>query len=366
MRALIVESPGGPVELVPDVQIDRPADDEILVDVRCCGLCSTDVHIIEGTIPFPMPAICGHEVAGSILELGARVTGLRPGDEVVVSCRPACGRCYWCLRGEQHLCGNSLGWATGLLDGERTGLRRGGQPVYRGVGVAGFAEQVLVKAPAAVRLPAGVPLDLASILGCGVLTGVGAVFNTARVEAGATVLVVGLGGVGMSAVQGARIVGASVIVGVDPAAERRELALHLGATHVLDASPGEVLELVRTQTRGCGVDHAFDTVGAQATTALAFDATRAGGTVVVVGVPPGGASITLPAGALVSMEKKVTGCFVGSGNPAFEIPRLLRLWESGQLQLEPMVTRRRPVTELNDAIADMKATVGLRTVLTLA
>ena len=365
MRALIVEEPKSPVKLVRDVCIDDPSPDEILVDVRYCGLCATDLHIIDGTIPFPMPAVCGHEVSGSVLQVGHRVSEFTQGDDVVVSCRPACGNCYWCLRGKVHLCGNSFGWSTGLLEGNRTGLSRGNATVYRGVGVAGFADKVLVKARAAVKIPPELPLDLASILGCGVLTGVGAVFNTAHVGVGSTVLIVGLGGVGMSAIQGARIVGASIIIGIDPSEEKRSLAMNLGATHTVDSNSSDVLEVIMSMTDGLGVDYAFDTVGTPQTTSLCFDGACAGGDIVVVGVPPGDAVISVPGGALVSAEKKISGCFVGSANPSFEIPRLIRLWESGQLQLEPMVTTRRPIAELASAIEDMKASVGLRTVLEL-
>lgn len=365
MRALIVEEPKSPIKFVRDVRIDDPSPDEILVDVKYCGLCATDLHIIDGTIPFPMPAICGHEVSGSVAEVGHHVKEFRQGDDVVVSCRPACGSCYWCVRGQVHLCGNSLGWSTGLLEGDRTGLSRGDSTVYRGVGVAGFADNVLVKARAAVKIPPELPLDLASILGCGVLTGVGAVFNTARVEVGSTVLIVGLGGVGMSAIQGARIVGASIIIGVDPSEEKRTLAGKLGATHTIDSSSADVLDTIMSMTDGRGADYTFDTVGTSETAALCFAGARAGGVTVVVGVPPGDAAISVPGAVLVSTEKKISGCFVGSADPSFEIPRLIRLWESGQLQLEPLVTARRPIAELESALEDLKASSGLRTVLEL-
>jgi Zn-dependent alcohol dehydrogenase len=251
-----------------------------------------------------------------------------------------------------------------FLDGS-TGLSRGGAPVYRGLGVGAFAEQVLTHETGAIKVPADTPLDVACVLGCAVQTGVGAVLNTARVEPGATVLVLGLGGIGLSVVQGARVAGASRIIVSDPVEARRDAAARLGATDVLDPARDDVVAATLGITE-VGVDYAFEAAGRAALVSVGLDAIRPGGTTVCVGAPPIDESITIaPAVVFSASEKKLIGCLLGSSNSIREIPRLLALWRSGRLDLEALITSRRPLTGINDAFADLEAGRGIRTVISL-
>jgi Zn-dependent alcohol dehydrogenase len=238
--------------------------------------------------------------------------------------------------------------------------------VKRGLGVAAFAEYVITPETGAVKIPSDVPLEVACVIGCAVQTGVGAVLNTAKVEAGATVLVMGLGGIGMSAVQGARLAGASRIIVSDPLLERRAAALHLGATDLLDPGQDDVATAARDLTGGIGVDYAFECAGAAALVNVGVTATRAGGTTVCVGAPPLDQAITLaPAVLFACSEKKIMGCLLGSSNSLLEIPRLVSLWQTGRLDLESLISRRRPLEEINEALDDLAAGRGIRTVLSV-
>jgi S-(hydroxymethyl)glutathione dehydrogenase / alcohol dehydrogenase len=253
----------------------------------------------------------------------------------------------------------------GALPDGGTRLSRRGEVVYRGVGLRGFAELVITPASGAVKIPAETPLEIACLLGCAVQTGVGAVLNTAKMVEGATVLVVGLGGVGVSAVQGARLAGASRIIGVDPIASRREQATKFCATEVLDPSTGDIASMSRNLTGGVGVDYAFDIATQASTMTSCITALRPGGMLTVVGVPGFEDRIELPVIAWALAEKTVTGSFIGSCNPHLEFPRLLSLWRAGRLDLEGMVTATRPLEGVASAFDDMKAGRGLRTVLDL-
>jgi S-(hydroxymethyl)glutathione dehydrogenase/alcohol dehydrogenase len=255
--------------------------------------------------------------------------------------------------------------ATGVLADGGTRLAHRGRTVFRGVGMGAFAEYVVTDAAGAVKVPADTPLDIACVLGCAVQTGVGAVLNTARVTEGATVLICGLGGIGISIAQGARLAGARRIIGVDPLAARREQALRFGVTETFDPGSSDIASVALNATAGIGVDYAFDAVGRSALVESCIAGIRPGGTVVMVGVPKLEDQVNIPALFFSMSEKKLLGCFLGSSNPHREFPRLLSLWQAGRLDLEHMITARRPLEQLNEAFADMKAGVGLRTVMTL-
>jgi Zn-dependent alcohol dehydrogenase len=247
-----------------------------------------------------------------------------------------------------------------------TRLSRGGAVVYRGLGVAAFAETVVTQESGAVKIPDDVPLDVACVLGCAVQTGVGAVLNTARVEEGDTVLVMGLGGVGLSIVQGARIAAATTILVSDPVAERRELARQFGATDVIDPREDDVVGVAQQLTGGVGVDFAFDAVGSNALIEAGINATRFGGTTVVVGVPAIDEPLSYSSGALfAAAAKTVRGSLLGSSNSLREIPRLISLWQRGHLDLEALITERRPLADINLAVEDLEASRGVRTVIEL-
>jgi Zn-dependent alcohol dehydrogenase len=365
MQAALLEAPGAPLVVRTDVDVAAPRPGQVRVRIRHCGVCHSDLSIVDGAFPSPMPIVLGHEAAGVVDAVGADVTGLAPGDPVVVTPLPPCGVCYWCVRGEPGVCVSVNDLMTSTFPDGSTGLSRAGDVVYRGVGVGAFAEYALTSANGAVRIPADVPLEVACVLGCAVQTGVGAVLNTARVEAGATVLVIGLGGIGLSIVQGARVAGAARIVAADPVAERREAARRFGATDLVDPGQDDVAERTHALT-GVGADYAFEAVGRASLVQQCLAAVRNGGTVVCVGAAPIDEAITIaPASLFTLTEKKVMGCALGSSNGLRDIPRLLALWRAGRLDLEALVTSRRPLGEINAALDDMRERRGIRTVLSL-
>jgi S-(hydroxymethyl)glutathione dehydrogenase / alcohol dehydrogenase len=365
MRAAVLEAQGRPLVICDDVDIADPRSGQVRVRVEHCGLCHSDLSIADGIFPSPTPIVLGHEAAGVIDAVGPDVDGLAAGDHVVLTPVPPCGTCYWCVRGEPGVCVNAAAIATSSFRDGTTGLSRRGETVYRGVGLGAFGEYVLTPATGAVKVAADVPLDVACVIGCAVQTGVGAVLNTARVEPGASVLVLGLGGIGLSIVQGARVAGASRIIGVDPVAARREAGLRFGATEVLD--PGATDVVARAfETTEVGVDYAFDAVGRASLVEDAMRATRNGGTTVAVGAAPIDEAITIAPAALFTIsEKKLLGCTLGSCNSVREIPRLIGLWKAGRLDLDGLVTQRRPLAEINEGLADLRASRGIRTVLAM-
>jgi S-(hydroxymethyl)glutathione dehydrogenase/alcohol dehydrogenase len=364
MNAAVLETPGQPLRL-RQVAIAAPAAGQVRVRVHHCGVCHSDLSIVDGTFPSPLPIILGHEAAGVVEAVGAGVHDLCVGDRVVLTPCPPCGTCYWCLRGEPTVCVNARAIQTNTFADGSTGLAVDGRLVYRGVGMAAFAEYVLTPASGAVKIAADVPLEVACVIGCAVQTGVGAVLNTAKVEEGASVLVMGLGGVGLSVVQGARLAGAARIIASDPVAERRERARHFGATDVIDPLQVDVTARARELT-GPGVDYAFDAAGHASLIQTGLAATRDGGTTVCVGAPPLGEVLTIALPALfVVSEKKLLGCALGSSNSLREIPRLIALWQAGRLDLEGLITKRRPLGEINDALTDLADGRGIRTVLAL-
>ena len=364
MRAAVLETPNEPL-VVGEVDVEDPRPGEVAVRVHACGVCHSDLSAVNGTFPMPVPIVLGHEAAGVVEAVGAGVTRLAVGDHVVLTPSPSCGHCYWCVRGEHAICTDLIGLFTATFADGSTRLSRGGETVYRGLNVGAFAETVITQEAGAVKVDDDVPLEVACVVGCAVQTGVGAVLNTARVPEGATVLVVGLGGVGLSVVQGARLAAAARVIAVDPVAERRATALRMGATDVLDPADTDVVAATLDLT-GVGADYAFEAAGKGALAATCVNATRPGGTTVLVGAP--GLDETLDLGPAVlfgSTEKKLLGCILGSSLAPRDLPRYLDLWRAGRLDLEALITATRPLDEINEAFADLTAGEGVRTVLTL-
>ncbi len=362
MKAALLESHGSPL-VIGDIEIREPSHGEVKVAVQHCGCCHSDLSIIEGSFPAPLPIVLGHEASGVVEAVGPGVDNLAEGDHVVLTPCPPCGQCYWCVRGESSTCVNSNAIISNQFPDGSTGLSRGDETVYRGVGMGAFAEYVLTQATGAVKIPKEVPLDVACVVGCAVQTGVGAVLNTARVEEGATVLVMGLGGIGLSVVQGARLAGAARIIASDPVAQRREAASSLGATDLIDPSQEDVALQARELTE-VGVDYAFEAAGIGQLVSTGVTATRNGGTIVCVGAPPISEDIHIaPASLFTVSEKKLLGCLLGSCNSLHEIPRLIALYQAGRLDLDALITARRPLTEINEAMEDLAASRGIRTVL---
>ncbi len=363
MRAAVLVTQEGRVEIRSDIAIDDPKAGQVRVRVTHCGLCHSDLSLIDAAFPCPLPIILGHEAAGVVESIGPGVERLAPGDPVVLTPCPPCGDCYWCVRGEAQNCVNALGIQTNSFADGTTGLSMDGKPVYRGVNVGAFAEYVLVQESGAIKISADVPLEVACVIGCAVQTGTGAVLNTASVEEGATVLIMGLGGIGLSAVQGARLAGASRIIVSDPVAERRDVAKRFGATDLLDPTKQDVAAKARELTE-VGVDYAFETAGFASLVQVGLAATRNGGSVVCVGAPPLDESIQIaPAALLTISDKRILGCVLGGCNSLREIPRMLSLWRAGRLDLEGLITARRPIEDINLALDDLRASRGVRTVL---
>ncbi len=362
MRAALHVAKGEPVQLVDDLEIREPRAGEVLVRVHACGLCHSDVTVMDAGMTTPI--VLGHEAAGVVEAVGAGVSSHKRGDKVVLTPCPPCGTCYWCVRGEFSVCTLAMGVMTGAFPDGSTGLTRKGEKVWRGLNVAAFAEYTVTHAQGAVVVPQDTPLEIACVVGCAVQTGVGSVLNAARVEEGASVFVTGLGGIGLSVVQGARLANASLVIVSDPVASRREIAKSLGATHTLDPSKDDVLAAVQQITGGIGADYAFEAAGVAALVTQCFFAARIGGTIVVVGAPPLDQAVTLaPAALVASMGKKIRGTLLGDCNSVRDIPRLLALWRAGRLDLDALITSRRPLSEINEAVADLRAAKGIRTVL---
>jgi S-(hydroxymethyl)glutathione dehydrogenase/alcohol dehydrogenase len=348
-RAALFRAPGIPLE-VREIDVEEPGPKDVLVQVAATGICGSDLHIVRGEWTRPTPMVLGHEGAGIVEAVGVDVAGLGPGDPVVLSWAPSCGECPECRRGRRVACAPlRAGIAAGTLPDGTTRLSVGGERVYRMTAIGALAERIVVPAAAALPLPADVSLEQAALVGCAALTGVGAVVNRARVEPGASVLVVGAGGVGLFCVQGARLAGALRIVAVDPVEARREQALHLGATEAV--GPDDVEK---------GFDYAFDAVGGTVTFQLAVRSIRGGGTVVAVGMAPAGATYPLAPAELTNEEKTITGSLYGSEDPAVALPELLEHVRSGRLDLEHMIGPRFGLDQADEAVQASLAGVAGR------
>ena len=366
MKAAVFEEPGQPIRIYDDVDIIQPRAGEVGVRIKYCSVCHSDLHVFDGDLPLFGPTVMGHEAAGVVESVGAGVTRLAVGDHVVLTPVPPCGECFFCVRGQAQLCANNTVLGSFALADGNTSLSRNGEVIYKGLGVGAFAERVVQPATGAVKISRELPLDLACLMGCALQTGTGAVLNTAQVETGARLLIMGLGGVGVATLQGARLAGASVILTSDPVQERRELALQFGATHVLDPGDEDIAQRCLQLTDGIGMDYVFETAGIARLTEQAINLVRPGGAVVSVGVPPLDHSVEIANFTLfTSLEKKLLGCLMGSCNSLHDIPRLASLWQGEKLDLANMVTRRRPLEEINEAFDDLKAGRGIRTVLEL-
>ncbi len=359
MQAAVLWEPAGPVE-IREVELAPPRAGEALVMIAACGVCASDLHVVDGDLPEPLPLVLGHEAAGVVVETGDGVERLRPGDHVVLALAPSCGECASCRSGRPTLCelGDRMA-ATGTLADGTSRLSADGAELRHFNSVSSFAEYAVVPESAAVPIRKDVPLDLAALVGCAVLTGWGAVTRTAGVERGKSVAVWGCGGVGLSIVQAARIVGAEPVVAVDTRPEKLELAERLGATASVQARPtADTPRRVRHATGG-GPDYAFEAIGREETIREAWDAVRAGGTAVVVGLPPKGSKLTIDTWGFIN-EKTLKGCFLGSARIDEDIPRILDLQAAGDLRLDELVSHRLPLAELPAAFERLRAGEAVR------
>ena len=365
MRAAIVTAAGGPVDVIDDLEIDEPRTGEALIAIDACGVCGSDLALQSGKMPFALPMVLGHEACGRVVALGPDTEGPAVGDRVVLWMRPPCRTCRMCIRGAGELCersGAMSAYGT-LLDG-RTSFTRGGEPVYRALGIGAFTEQVVMPVGGLVAVPDDVPTEVAALLGCGVATGVGAILNVARPQPGDVVVVIGGGGVGQAAAMAAAASSAGAVVVVDPVEERRQQALELGATHVVEGGDAKT---VRNQIKAAlgdpWIDIAVEAVGRPELVATAHRIVRQGGTVVAVGVQASDSAVTLPGPQVALTHKRLLGCFMGGIDPQRDLPKVFDLYRRGVLPLDRLITSRRPLSEAAEALDDLLHARGLRTVL---
>jgi S-(hydroxymethyl)glutathione dehydrogenase/alcohol dehydrogenase len=345
--------------VIEDIQLGTPGPREVLVRTVATGVCHSDLHVLDGALPNPEPIVLGHEPAGVVEAVGGAVEHVAPGDHVIGCLSAFCGSCEYCVAGRPNLC---EGEATMRRAGEPPRLAKDGEPIAQFVHLSAFAERMLVHENALVRIRRDVPLDQVALIGCGVTTGLGAVFNTAQVRAGSTAAVIGCGGIGLSVIQGCRIAGAGRIVAVVTAAWKLELASRLGATDVVDAGAGNPVPPVVEMTGG-GVDYAFEAIGTPATVRQAVRMARKGGTVVMIGVVPAGVNVELPGADIVLREKRILGCMMGSNRFRTDMPRYVELYRRGLLRLDEMISARLPLERVNDALEAMRQRTAARSVI---
>jgi len=345
--------------VVEDIQLGSPGPREVVVRTAATGVCHSDLHVLDGALPNPVPIVLGHEPAGVVEAVGSAVGHVAPGDHVIGCLSAFCGTCEFCVAGRPNLC---EGEATMRRLGEPPRLAKDGEPIAQFVHLSAFAERMLVHENALVRIRRDVPLDRVALIGCGVTTGLGAVFNTARVRAGSTAVVIGCGGIGLSVIQGCRIAGAGRVIAVDTAAWKLELAARLGATDVVDAGVGNPVPAVVEMTAG-GVDYAFEAIGTPATVRQAVRMARKGGTIVMIGVVPAGVNVELPGADIVLREKTILGCMMGSNRFRVDMPRYVELYRSGRLRLDEMISARLPLERVNDAFEAMRHGTAARSVI---
>ncbi|MFG1185069.1 zinc-dependent alcohol dehydrogenase family protein [Xanthobacter aminoxidans] len=354
IKAAVLRSMGAPMPYaqsqplhIEEVELDRPGRDEVLVKIAAAGLCHSDLSVINGSRPRPMPMAIGHEAAGVVVEVGDGVDDLKPGDHVVMVFMPSCGHCQPCSQGRPALCepgavangkGELLTGAIRLHEGEET--------IHHHLGCSAFADHAVVSRRSLVRIDKDIPLDVAALFGCAVLTGVGAVVNTARVQAGETVAVVGLGGVGLAAVLGALAAGAARVVAVDLSPEKLQLAKDLGATGVVDARAPDAIEQVRALT-GAGADFVFEFAGSARALENAYKMTKRGGTTVTAGLPPPDAVLPVNIVSLVAEERTVKGSYIGTCVPVRDVPRYIELYKAGRLPVDRLMSGRIPLQDIN-------------------
>jgi len=358
MRAAVFTETGGPLS-IEDIEPAPPGPRDVVVQLGASGVCHSDLSLKNGYVGIMPGTVLGHEGAGTILEVGKDVIGLAKGDRIVASFIPACGVCYFCLHDQSHLCDTEFEVMV-----RNRGKRSDGSDYTTMTGLGTFAEAMTCDQSSIVKINTSVTDDQLALIGCGVTTGVGAALNTAQVQPGATVAVIGCGGVGQAVIQGARIAGASRIIAVDPVEMKRKEAGRSGATDFVDPGEGDAVAQVQQLTSGRGVDYSFEVIGLPETTLQAFNMIRKGGTAVMVGMTRAEATVTLSTFDLFFNEKTLKGCKYGSGQVRRDFQRFADLIETGRLDTESMVSRTIKLDEVNEAFRAMEAGEVIRSVIT--
>lgn len=357
MKAAVCYEYGKPL-VVEEVDIAPPEAGEVKVRMKAVAICHSDIHVLNGDWGDSVPVIAGHEGAGVVEAVGEGVTLVKPGDHVVVSLLRSCGRCEECATGAPYLCEGDF-----ALQRENRLHTKAGQPIRQGVFTAAFAEYAVVDQSQLVPMPADMAFEPAALLACGVITGLGAVVNTAQVKAGSSVAIIGAGGVGLNAIQGASLSGAYPIIAIDLLNNKLAAAREFGATHTINARQANSKAVIREVTEGKGVDYAFVTVGSPAAAEDAYKLTATRGHVVFVGIPDFRSKMALPMGLTVLKEKVIMGSFMGSTRLSVDVPKLIKLYQHGRLKLDELITARYSLDQINEAIAAMKQGHALRNVI---
>ena len=348
MKAAVLREVGKPLQ-IEQVQINKPGPHEVLIRTSAAGCCHSDLHFMEGSYPTALPSVLGHESAGVVEQVGSEVHTVKVGDHVITCLSAFCGHCDQCLTGHLSLC-TSAETKRGAEDEPRLTTLNGAMNQY--LNLSSFAEQMLIHEHACVAIRKDMPLDRAALIGCSVMTGVGAVIHTSNVRPGETVAVIGCGGVGLAAINGAAIAGAGRIIAVDMVGSKLNLAKHFGATDVIDASQGDPVKQVQELTKG-GVNHSFEAIGLKATTEQAFRMLARGGTANVIGMIPVGTMIELH-GVEFLGEKRIQGSLMGSNRFPVDMPRLVDFYMNGKLKLDELISQRIKLEQVNDAFTEMK------------
>jgi Zn-dependent alcohol dehydrogenase len=354
MRAAVIRAPNEPLG-IEDVELDAPGHGEVLVRIEAAGVCHSDLHYMTGDLPAHLPLVVGHEGAGIVEAIGPGAGDrVAVGDRVALLWRPRCGACDACVRGNPVLCryGRVFAQTNGLFDGT-TRLHRGEERIHHLMGVSCFAEQVVVSETSVVKVPDGVPPEVAAIAACAVITGVGAVLNVVDSPGGRPLGIVGAGGVGLAAVMGAHLVGAEPVIVADLDPSKLELARRLGATHVIDARSEDVVARFQ-ELSGGGLPWMIDAVGAPATMQQAVAALASEGTLVAIGLSRADATFAVPINELVQRQKRIIGSLYGSSNPTIDLPRVFALYLAGRLPLDDLIGTRRPLAQVNEAYAELR------------
>lgn len=348
MRAAVLTEVGRPLELL-DLEQEGPKAGEVRVQVKATGVCLSDWHIMHGDWPAPLPLVPGHEAAGIVAEVGPGVTTVKPGQHIIFSFRPNCGHCRYCSRGRSVLCNGHDDSPRFVMHDGTARIKLNGEPVNQMARIDTFSEYVVCPAEQVVPIREDLPWSWAAIIGCSVATGVGSVIRHAKVEAGSTVLVIGCGGVGLNVVQGAKLAGATTIIGVDLKESKLDFAKNMGATHSINATKSNnLIEEIRDLTGGLGVDYAFDAIGSQATALQVVDAIAPGGHAVFIGMPKVEETAPINAFQMVFREKMVTGAYYGSVHPATDLPVLADMAMAGSLKMDDLISRTYKFDQINE------------------
>lgn len=349
--------------VVDDLEVDAPKANEVLIRMVASGVCHSDLSVVNGTIYYDPPVALGHEGAGVIEQVGADVESVRPGDHVVLSFVSYCGNCRMCKIDRVCLCEGFSTRRGYLLDDTCRLQNSANQPIPQMARIGTMSEYSVVPEQSLIKVDSHYPLEKAVLVGCGVTTGVGAVLNTAQVEPGSWVAVIGTGGVGLNVIQGAVLASAERIIAIDRVPKKLEFARSFGATDTVNASDADPIEAIRDLTGGLGVDYAFEVIGNPQTIEQAYAIVRPAGTAVIVGVSHHEAAVSLPAQSIVMMEKRLIGSFYGSAVPRVDMPKLLKLYDEGKLKLDELITQNYRLEQVNEAFADLEAGKNARGVI---